>query len=349
MTHGPAHDPPQHVPPPLIRRRDAVGDEEGGGARVVGDDAHGDVLLLLVSVGLPRQPLDVADERPEEVGLVVRVLPLHDRGDALEPHARVDGGLGQRRHDAARVAVELHEDEVPDLEPSVAIAGGPQAGSAGLLLRAGQMIALVEMHLRARPARARVAHRPEVVLLAQAQDAVLPQPRHLLPEREGVVVVREHGRREAGRRQAEVAGQQLPAERHGIRLEVVAEGEVAEHLEERMVARRAADILEVIVLAARPDAFLGGGRPDVVAPLLAEEHALELHHARIGEEQCRVLTRDEGGGAHHGMAVLREVVEKTASEIIAGHHGRIILIRRRPSSAESGAAVSRPRRRRGAP
>src|SRR6185369_2168970 len=98
-------------------------------------------------------------------------------------------------------------------------------------------------------------------------------------------------------------------------------------LEEGMVARRAADILEIIVLAARPDAFLGRCRPDIVAPLLAEEDAFELHHARIGEEQRRVLTRDEGGGAHDRMAVLLEVLEKTASEIITRHHERIILIR----------------------
>ena len=171
-------------------------------------------------------------------------------------------GLGSGVMIAARVAVELHEDEVPDLEPAVAVAGRPEAGSARLLLRAGHVIALVEVHLRAGPAGAGVAHRPEVVLLAQAQDAVLAQPGHLLPEREGVVVVGEDGRLEAvlaASRGRAVRSSQPNA--MASALEVVAEGEVAEHLEERVVPRGAADVLEVVVLAARADALLGGGRP----------------------------------------------------------------------------------------
>ena len=39
-------------------------------------------------------------------------------------------------------------------------------------------------------------------------------------------------------------------------LEVVAEGEIAEHLEEGVMARGVADVIEVVVLAAGADAFL---------------------------------------------------------------------------------------------
>jgi hypothetical protein len=42
-------------------------------------------------------------------------------------------------------------------------------------------------------------------------------------------------------------------------LEIVAEGEVAEHLEEGVVAGGVADIVEVVVLAAGAHAFLRRG------------------------------------------------------------------------------------------
>ena len=88
-------------------------------------------------------------------------------------------------------------------------------------------------------------------------------------------------------------GEELPREVDGVFLEVIAEGEVAQHLEERVVASGVADVLQVVVLAAgaqralRRGGALGGTR------LLAEEHVLELHHAGIDEEQRRVVRRHE--------------------------------------------------------
>ena len=78
-----------------------------------------------------------------------------------------------------------------------------------------------------------------------------------------------------------------------LALEVVAEGEVAEHLEEGVVARGVADVLEVVVLAARAHAALRAGRAHVGALLLAEEHVLELHHAGVGEQQRRIVAGHE--------------------------------------------------------
>ncbi len=52
---------------------------------------------------------------------------------------------------------------------------------------------------------------------------------------------------------------QLPRIGDGFLLEVIAEGEIAHHLEESMVALGEADVFEVVVFAAGADAFLGGG------------------------------------------------------------------------------------------
>ena len=39
VAHGAAHDAAKHVAAALVRRQHAVGDQERGGAQVVGDDA----------------------------------------------------------------------------------------------------------------------------------------------------------------------------------------------------------------------------------------------------------------------------------------------------------------------
>ena len=48
-------------------------------------------------------------------------------------------------------------------------------------------------------------------------------------------------------------------------------------------------LLEIVVFAARANALLAGRRAHVVSPLLAEERALELHHAGVGEQERRIV------------------------------------------------------------
>ena len=101
----------------------------------------------------------------------------------------------------------------------------------------------------------------------------------LVPDRGGVVVLARDGDQQAVLRQAEIPGQQLPGVRDRRLLEVVAEAEIAQHLEERVVAGGVADIVQVVVLAAGAHAFLRRGGADVGPPLLPGEDVLELHHA----------------------------------------------------------------------
>ena len=78
------------------------------------------------------------------------------------------------------------------------------------------------------------------------------------PELLGLVVVLVDGDPEPVLLQAEALGQQLPGVGDGVFLEVVAEGEVAEHLEERRVPVGAADVVDVGGAGALLDA--GGAR-----------------------------------------------------------------------------------------
>ena len=182
----------------------------------------------------------------------------------------------------------------------------------------------MEVDLGARTAGPRVAHGPEVVLLAETQDSILRQSRHRLPEVERLVVVPEHCGLQPAPIEAQVLGEELPRELDRVGLEVVAEREVAEHLEERVMPRRATDVLEIVVLAARADALLAGGRAHIVALFLAEEHALELHHAGVGEEQRLVADRHERRRRHARVPVALEIFEKSFAELGA-RHGSVIV------------------------
>src|SRR5262249_28230199 len=193
---------------------------------------------------------------------------LQDRGDAFQAHAGVDVLRRQVADDPEVLLAPdvgdlvLHEDEVPELEVAILV----DLGAAPLAV----IRPAVVIQLRARTGRARDAHVPVVVLLAPADD---PLGRHagLAPDVERLVVVEVDGRPDAPRIEAEptlldrLRGQ-LPGERDRALLEVVAEREVAVHLEERAVPAG----LSYLVDVRRAVALLHAGRPlELRRPLVA--------------------------------------------------------------------------------
>ena len=168
------------------------------------------------------------------------------------------------------------------------------------------------------------------------------QPRDLLPQIERLVVVDIDGDDQPLLRQAEFLGDQVPGELDRAVLEIVAEREVAEHLEEGVVARRVADIVEVVVLAAGAHAFLRGRGLGVGALFEAGEDVLELHHAGIGEHQGRVVARHERRRRHHGVAVAREVIEELPPDLVDAAHVRsgILPLTAGPANAFGGGYVA---------
>ncbi len=270
------------------------------------------------------------DQRLEEIDLVVVVRAFEHRRDALKPHAGIDRLLGQRDAIARSQLLELHEHEVPDFDEAIAVGIGRSGRPAGDLL------AMVEKDLGRGTARPRVAHLPEVVVGRDADDLVGAEPRDLFPDAIGFLVVVIDGDREAVLVDPEFLDQEPPSELDRALLEVVAEGEVAEHLEERVVARGIAHVVEVVVLAAGAHAFLGRRRRLVGARLLAGEHVLELHHAGVGEHERRIVARHERGGRHDLVAFLLEILKKRSADLVDRRHLRAFgLFARR--------AVLRPR------
>ena len=182
---------------------------------------------------------------------------LEHAGGALDAVPGVDVRRRELHEQVARLQVVRHEDEVVDLHDPVAMARPAVRVPAGVLLAA------VVEDLGALPARPRLARLPEVVL-AEAHDP-LAGDADALPgrDRDRVLLELEHrvalvdGRPEALRLEAEHLGDPVPGEVDRLVLVVVPEREVAHHLEERAVAFGAPDLVEVVVLAARPAGTAG--------------------------------------------------------------------------------------------
>ena len=319
MAHRAPQDPAQDVAPALVRRQHAVAHEERHGTRVVRDDLVAEALGLeafrVVAQQLPHPRVD----RREQVGVVVAGHALDDARDALEAHARVDARRRQRRQRAIRVELELHEHEVPDLEPARAVLAVVRDALRAL----GQVRAAVVVELRAGTARPDVGHPPPVLLVAlpevaPSDEALGRQADLVLPDSVGDVVGGVDGGREPIPRDLEVAGQELPRPQDRVALEVVAEAPVAEHLEQRVVAGRPADLLEVVVLAGDAQAALVVDRANVVALLDPAERVLELDHARVREQQRLVARRHEAGAGHHGVPALGEELHEARPDLGRG-------------------------------
>ena len=226
-------------------------------------------------------------------------------------------GSGSTR--AVLVQRVLHEHEVPELEVALAVAAGP-------LVVGAEVRAAVHVELRARPAGPGRAGLPEVLRAWQPHDALLrdadrpPELDRLLVRAQAELgIALEHGDPDQLGVELEHLRRQLPRELDRALLEVVAEREVAEHLEEREVARGVADLVDV----GRAEALLAGGEPRVRRLLLAQEVRLEGLHARGREQDGRVVGgRDQRSRRHAQVVALLEEREERVADLCgrAGRH-----------------------------
>src|SRR4051812_46618330 len=187
-----------------------------------------------------------------------------------------------------------------------------------------QMLATVVVELAAWSARTRVGHAPEVVVvalvgIAPARHARLGHAHLVAPDVPRLVVVRVRRYANPIERNLVDLGQQLDRPLDCFALEVVAEAPVAEHLEEGVVARRAANLLEVIVLAGHAQAALHVDSARVRPFVDPGQDVLERNHARVDEEQRRVAGWDQRAARHDRVPALGEEVDKVLAYLRRGH------------------------------
>ena len=209
---------------------------------------------------------------------------------------------------ALAVVIELGEHVVPYLDIAVAVTAHGAAGLAAAVL-----LAPVIVDFRAGAAGAGAVF-PEVVLLAEAEDTLRGNADLLVPNVKSLVVVHIHrGIETVGIKTHPVgAGQKFPAPVNGLALEVIAEGEVAQHLEIGAVAGSLADILDI----AGADALLAGANPVPGRLLLALEIGLHRRHAGVDEQKAGVPLGDQGEAGQAQMAFALEELQKHFAQLI---------------------------------
>ncbi len=312
VAQGAANDAAQDIAAAFVGRQHAVDDQERAGADVIGDHPQ----RLVLQIGHAGQLAGLADQRLEQVDLIVGVHVLQDRRQALQAHAGIHARRRQRLQRAIGLAVELHEHQVPDFDETVTVLIRRARGATG------DMVTMVEEDLGAGTAGAGIGHLPEVVrgigralVVTDAHDALFRDADHVAPQREGLVVGVVHGDQQALGRQLPDLGQQFPGPGNGVLLEVIAKGPVAQHFKERVVTGGIAHRVQVVVLAACTQAALDVGSAHVAALFRTQEHILELDHAGIGEQQGRVVARHQRRRRHDGVALALEEFKEVAADL----------------------------------
>ena len=319
----------QHIAAALVAGQHTVADHEGGGTDMVGDDAQGHVFLAALAVARTGDLGDLVRDVHHGVDIKERIDVLAHDGQTLKAHAGVDVLLLELGVVVVAVVIELGEDDVPDLHIAVALAADGAAGLAAAVL-----FAAVVVNFRAGAARTG-AVLPEVVLLAELEDAVLGDTDLLVPDAERLVVggrglvAGENRGIQAVRVEADPLGarQEFPRPVDGLGLEIVAEREVAEHFKVRAVARGVADVFNV----AGADALLAGGHAVARRLLLAGEERLHRRHAGVDEQQRRIVLRDQGKAGQAQMAFCLKKVQEHFPQLIETvilglRHGWFLLL-----------------------
>ncbi len=129
VEHGAAHHAAQHIPSLGVRRHDAVGDQEGHSARMIGEHAKAPVDVVIAAVATARQRLPQLDQGAELVRVEDGRSVLEDHRHAVEAETRIDVASGQRRQLLGRILVVLMKTR---FQNSTKRAFSPPGRSSGL-------------------------------------------------------------------------------------------------------------------------------------------------------------------------------------------------------------------------
>ena len=171
---------------------------------------------------------------------------------ALEAHAGVDAPVFQGRAAAVELLVKLGKTRFRIRGSVLRIVLGVGVGV--------DVLALVVEELGQGP-QAPVSRRvPEVVLFAETMDPLLGDADFLVPDIVGFVVIAVYGDVDGLGLKPRTGGE-FPAPLDGLALEVVAEGEIAQHFEEGEVAEVFPTSSRSLALPPARRHFCGGGAP----------------------------------------------------------------------------------------
>ena len=241
---------------------------------------------------------------------------LQNGGQTLQTHASVNARCGQVVQAAIGLHVELHEHVVPNFNVTVAVLLGTTRRAASYF---GPVVI---KDFRARTAGTGVGHHPEIVghvssafVVTNAHHAFGWQANLFCPDVVGFVVFNVDRGPEFFCRQFVNLCEQLESPLQAVAFEIIAKAPVAQHFKEGVVTCGVTHVFQIVVLAASTQTCLYRSCTHIAALVGAQEHILELHHARIGKHQGGVVARNQRARRHHGMAFGRKKVEKAFANV----------------------------------
>ena len=211
----------------------------------------------------------------------------------FKTHAGIDVRVIKRRVVVVAVVLKLCENEVPNLNVTVAVATHAAGGLAAAIL-----FAAVKINFGTRTARAG-AMLPEVIFSAEAYHVRRVYAVLLCPDVKRFIVVLINGDIKPICRHLENLCKELPSPGGRFLFEVIAKGEVAKHLEECTVACRDAHALDI----RGTDALLAGGHTMTGRLLLCQEPLLHGSHAAVDQQQAGVILRHQREAVQTQMAL----------------------------------------------
>ena len=177
----------QHITTAFIRWQYAVDNQEAGRADVVSNHAQ----RLILRVFATRQFPGSFQQCLENIDLVVAVHALHNRRNTFKPHAGIHRWFRQWQHLAVGLALELHEDVVPDFNKAVAVFFWRTRRPTP------DVLAMVVENLSTWAARTCVTHLPEVIrcvtctfVITDTHDFILWNAHLFIPDIERFIVFR---------------------------------------------------------------------------------------------------------------------------------------------------------------
>ncbi len=185
MTNRATNNATQHIATVFIRRQHAIGNQECARTDVVGDNTQ----RFITQIGGAGDFRYRFNQRAEQVDVIVRVNVLQYRGNTLQPHTGIYRRFRQWFHRPVSLTVELHKDDVPDLNIAIAVFFRASRRAAP------DVVAMIVEDFGARTAGTGIAHLPEVIrcvwrafIVADTDDTLARDADFFFPDLIGFVV-----------------------------------------------------------------------------------------------------------------------------------------------------------------
>ena len=236
-----------------------ISNGESNGTQVVCYHSHGNIRLFLCTIFDAAHITEHLDDWLEHVCVIIGMLALQGTNQTFEAHTCVNHIHGKLFQTTICLAIELHEDEVPDFYHLwvILIHEFTSRHLCLFLRRTG-----VEVDFRTRATRTCISHFPEIVVLVTIDDVV---GRHVLqPELSSLVVALDvffwralkHRHIKVIWIELEHIHEIFPSHIDGTFLEIVTKRPVAEHLKHGVVVSVMTDFFQVVVLTAYTQTLL---------------------------------------------------------------------------------------------